>query len=211
MSMTVLAPAKEDSIIYEILRREPLVFQSEMTVEQFHAFALRHEELKIERDKNGAITIHPHMTFDSGFLEGEAFFQLKAWSKKNASGKVFSPSTSFHLPDGSTYRADGAWVSEKKIEKMTEAERKRIARLVPDFVMEVRSQTDRISKLKNKMTDAWMANGVKLAWLIDPIKEQVFIYRKGQKTEELKGLNHQLSGEDVLPGFVFDLSEMRVE
>jgi Uma2 family endonuclease len=208
MSTTVLAPEKEGNIIYEILRHEPLVFKSKMTTGQFHSFVLRHEDLKIERDSHGVVTIHPPMTFDSGYLEGEAFFQLKTWSKKDGTGKAFSPSTSFHLPDGSTYKADGAWISNEKIGKLSKEERKKIASIVPDFVMEVCSETDRISKLKEKMTDGWLANGVRLAWLIDPVKKRVFIYREGQKVEELKGLAHLLSGEDLLPGFEFDLSEM---
>ncbi len=75
--------------------------------------------------------------------------------------------------------------------------------------MEIRSETDRIAKLKRKMADAWMANVVTLGWLIDPQKERVFICRQGQEPTELHGFDHALSGEAVLPGFEFDLSEMK--
>ena len=119
------------------------------------------------------------MTFDSGFDEGEAFFHLKLWSKKDKTGKVFSSSTSFDLPDGSQYKADGAWISNEKISQLTDKERKSIASIVPDFVMEVRSETDRLAKLKKKMTVAWIANGVQLAWLIDPKSEKAWVYRQG--------------------------------
>lgn len=210
MNTEVLEIEKEEDIIYEILRHEPLVFKSSMPAGQFHRFVLRHEDLKIERDRFGNITIHPPMTFDSGYVEGLAFTKLGVWALKNKNaGKVFSPSTSFQMPDGSTYKADGAWINNEKINKLTEAERKSIASIVPDFVMEVCSETDRIAKLKKKMPEGWMANGVRLAWLIDPLKERVFIYREGQEVEELAGFGRTLSGENVLVSFEFDLMEIK--
>ena len=193
-----------------LVERGPAKLKSNMTREQFHYFLLRNGDFKIERDKHGLITIHPPMTYNSSINEGEAFFALKLWSKKNPLlGVVLSPSAAFDLPDGSTSKADGAWVSMEKHKRMSEEERKHIAAVVPDFVLEVRSQTDRLSKLKKKMEDTWIANGVRLAWLIDPIKEKVWIYRPDGSKEEVNGFAGSLSGEDVLPGFVFDLSEMK--
>jgi Uma2 family endonuclease len=82
--------------------------------------------------------------------------------------------------------------------------------LIPDFVIEVRSNSDRFSQLKRKMTDTcWMANGVRLAWLIEPESERSFIYRQGQATEEIKGFERILSGEDVCQGFELSLSWQR--
>lgn len=207
--MSAAVSVKKESPIYEIVRFEPLVFKSRMSKERFHQFVLRNTDLKMEREKNGTITIHPLMPFDSGFNEGEAFFQLKFWSKKDKTGKAFSPSTSFDLPDGSQYKADGAWISNEKIAQLSQKERKSIASIVPDFVMEVRSETDRLPKLKEKMEDAWMANGVQLAWLIDPKSQKAWIYRQGQKVEEINGFQNVLSGENVLSNFEFDLSEMK--
>ena len=207
--MSVAAATEFEGTFLDIVRNEPLIFKSRMPKERFHHFVLKNSELKIERDKNGIITIHPLMTFDSGFDEGEAFFHLKLWSKKDKTGKAFSPTTSFDLPDGSQYKADGAWISNEKIKQLTEAERKSIASIVPDFVMEVRSESDRISKLKKKMKDAWMENGVQLAWLIDPKTEKVWIYRQDGSEEEVVGFDKVLSGENVLPGFEFDLREMK--
>jgi Uma2 family endonuclease len=104
------------------------------------------------------------MTFDSGYLEGEAFGMLRDWAKVNKKlGRAFSPSASFDLPDGSGYKTDRAWISMEKIRQPSEDERKSIASIVPDFVMEVRSETGRLSKLKKKMKEVWIANGVRLA------------------------------------------------
>jgi Uma2 family endonuclease len=209
-STAMMTTAVEESVIHQIVRIEPLVFKSRMSKEQFHRFVLRNSDLKIERDKHGVITIHPLMTFDSGYYEGEAFGILRNWSKTNNLGRAFSPSTSFDLPDGSQYKADGAWISMEKINRLSDEERKGIPTIVPEFVMEICSQTDRLSKLKRKMTDAWLANGVKLAWLIDPRKEKAWIYRPNMPAEEVEGFDKVLSGEDVLPGFQFELKGLKM-
>jgi Uma2 family endonuclease len=188
-----------------LTKNGPVMFKSNMDRKDFHALVLRYQDFKIERDKYGLVTIFPPMTLNSGYDEGEAFYYLKHWSKTNDLGRAFSPSTSFDLPDGSTHKADGAWISIEKINRLSAKERKGIAAVTPDFVMEVRSQTDRIGKLKKKMADIWMANGVRLAWLIDPLDKKAWIYRAGESVETFADFDAQLSGEDVLPGFVFDL------
>ncbi|MBI5914823.1 MAG: Uma2 family endonuclease [Bacteroidetes bacterium] len=199
----------EESTIHQIVKNEQLVFKSRMSREQFHRFVLKNTDLRIERDKYGSIIIYPLMTFDSGYNEGEVFFHLKFWSKSNQLGRAFSPSTSFDLPDGSQRKADGAWISMEKIDALSEEERKSIALIVPDFVMEVRSETDRMSQVKKKMSEAWIANGVKLAWLIDPIKEKAWIYRENGTVEEVDGFDKKLSGEGILPGFELNLSDLK--
>jgi len=97
----------------------------------------------------------------------------------------------------------------KKLDRLTPEQRDSIALIVPDFVMEVRSKTDRIAKLKKKMTETWMANGVRLAWLIDPKLQKAWIYRADGSEEEIDNFETILSGEDVLPGFGFDLRELK--
>jgi len=192
-----------------LVRHGPVVFKSGMSREAFHRFLLRNSDFKIERDRHGVITIHPLMTLDSGFIEGLAFTMLSSWSIKNRTGKAYSPSTAFDLPDGSTCKADGAWISMKKLNRLSPEERKHIAAIVPDFVMEVRSQTDRLRKLKSKMVETWIANGVRLAWLIDPINEKAWVFRANGSTEEIKDFSGQLDGEDILPGFVLKLQELK--
>ncbi len=189
--------------------REPLVFRSSMTREQFHDFVLKNSDLKIERDKYGIITIHPPMTFDSGYYEGLAFTLLGNWALSDKTGRTFSPSTSFDMPDGAEYKADGAWISLEKINRLSPEERKHIALIVPDFVIEMRSETDRLSKLKKKITEGWIANGVRLAWLIDPVKERAWVYRADGSVEEINGFDRVLSVEAVLPGFELDLRGLK--
>ncbi|MEK7258092.1 MAG: Uma2 family endonuclease [Bacteroidota bacterium] len=199
----------DQSLTMRLRQGQPVVFKSDLSKEEFHRYLLRNPELRIERDKHGIVTIHPFMSYDSGISEGDAFFFLKLWAKQHPRlGKVFSPSTSFNMPDGSDYKADGAFISMQKHNSLTEDERKHIASIVPDFVMEVRSNTDSINKLKKKMEEAWIANGVRLAWLIDPIKQKAWVYRLDGSSEDVPDFSYTLNGEDVLPGFELKLSEL---
>jgi len=58
------------------------------------------------------------------------------------------------------------------------------APLCPDFVVELRSTTDRLKPLRKKMEE-YMENGAQLGWLIDPRKKKVYVYRPGVPVEEL--------------------------
>ena len=175
------------------------------THEDFVEFCAENRDLRIEQDKNGNLLIMPPVDFDGGIAEGNAYGYLFAWWLSYQLGRTLSPTTGFLLPDGSTRSADGAWVSDEKIAQLTTSERKKFAPIVPDFVMEVRSTSDGIGKLKKKMTDTWMVNGVRLAWLIDPKMKRAYVYRPNQPVEELKGFVQTLSGEAVCPGFNLDL------
>ncbi|MEK7255142.1 MAG: Uma2 family endonuclease [Bacteroidota bacterium] len=204
-----VAEKKQENAFLQIVRHEPLVFHSIMTRQQFHEFIQKNEELKIERDKNGYITIHPPMTIQSSFYEGDAFAILRNWSKTNKLGLALSPSMLYVLPDGAENKADGSWIPWEKLNQLTPAQRRHITPIVPDFVMEVRSVSDSLEKLKDKMSKVWIANGVKLAWLIDPLKQQAWIYRQDGSSQEVQGFDHVLSGEDVLSGFELDLKELK--
>jgi len=193
-----------------LVRNGPVTFHPQMSKAEFHRFLLRNDDLRIERDKHGYVTIHPIMTYDSGFLEGLAFTFLSNWSLKNRKlGRALSPSASFDLPDGSTCKADGAWVSIQKHNQLTEEERKHIPMLVPDFVMEVRSQTDSLAKLRRKMQDVWMANGVEVAWLIDPMRGTAWIYRKDSEVKSFKKFDGILTVGNLMPGFELDLKDLK--
>ncbi len=195
--------------LIQLVRNGPVFIKSNMTRPQFHAFLLQNGDVKIERDRQGTITIHPPMTLKSGFKEGKAFYFLMHWSMMARHGEAFSPSTAFDLPDGSTYKADGAWLSAKNLARLSPEEWDSIALIVPDFVIETRSKTDSLAQLKRKMTDVWMANGVRLAWLLDPKSHKAWIYRADSPVESVANFETVLSGEAVLPGFELDLREMK--
>lgn len=179
-----------------------------LTEAEFYEFCAENRDLRIEQDKNGNILIMPPVDTDGGLYEDEVHGQLYVWRTQSGKGYSFSPTTGFKLPDGSTRSADSAWATDEKMKALTVQQRKKFAPLVPDFVIEIRSESDRLGKLKKKMTDTWLANGVRLAWLIDPKTQKTYIYRPGKPIEELKGFDRILSGEDVCPGFELDLKKL---
>lgn len=132
------------------------------------------------------------------------------WNFQTSLGEVYSPSTGFDLPSGATKCPDAAWISFERLAQSSLEDEERFVRVVPDFVVEVRSGTDRLKKLQTKMADTWLANGVRLAWLIDPYEEKAHLYRPGREVEIVDGFaGKSLSGEDVLPGFELPLESMR--
>ncbi len=177
-----------------------------MSAKEFYNFCVANPDLRVEREKDGKITIMSPVNLKSGFQETAIIGELHSWNRKYRLGKCFSPSAGFTLPDTSVKAADVAWLSKKTWDSLPESERNRFGHAVPDFIAEVRSYYDSLPKLKAKVTDSWLANGVKLAWLIDPLKQKSYIFRQNGTEEVVVGFDKKLSGEDVLPGFEFDLS-----
>jgi len=176
---------------------------------QFDKLALDNPELRMERAQNGEIKIMSPVKGGSGFRENRLSTDVTNWSDKVENGMVFSASTGFDLPNGATKSPDVAWICEANLEGLTEETlENEYVPIVPDFVIEVRSKTDRLKKLKEKMEDAWMAGGVRLGWLIDYANKEVWIYRKDKPVEKIQGFDKTLSGEDVLPDFIFPLSKL---
>ena len=130
---------------------------------------------------------------------------LENWNSTNYPGFVFDSSTGFDLPDGSTRSPDAAWLKKEKWEKLTSKQKDYFVPFAPDFAVDLLSRTDKIATSLEKM-NKWIQNGVQLAWLIAPKKKLVYIYRADGTVDKVEGFDKKLSGEDVLPGFEFDLS-----
>ncbi|MCO6493354.1 MAG: Uma2 family endonuclease [Phaeodactylibacter sp.] len=176
--------------------------------QQFYELVERHPELLMERDKNGNINIIAPVKGGSGIRENKLSLRVGNFCEKYMGGQSFSPSTGFNLPDGSTKSPDVAWVSSEKMAQLRPDQiEEEFIPAVPDFVAELRSKSDKLKKLQKKMKETWIGNGVRLAWLTDPYEEKAYIYRKDGSTDVVAGFDGQLSGEDVLPGFLLDLSE----
>ncbi len=180
-----------------------------MTDEEFFNFCVANAPAQFERDAFGNIYIMSPVGSNSGNLENEINYWLTNWAKQNKLGMTFSSSTGFTLPDTSVRSPDAAWLSKEKWNLLSEEERNRFAPVVPDFVIELRSESDNLEQLKSKMSDTWIKNGVQLAWLIDPTQEKAYIYRINGSIEIVEGFDRKLSGENVLEGFELDLGNLR--
>ena len=144
---------------------------------------------------------------ESGHYESEVNYQLKDWTRKSedVKGIAFSSATGFTMPTGAVKSPDASWLPLDKWLKLPANDRKKFTHVCPDFVAEVRSETDNLSDLQAKMVE-WIENGALLGWLIDPKTQTSYIYRKDGSMEQVDGFDKKLSGEDVLKGFELDLS-----
>jgi Uma2 family endonuclease len=140
----------------------------------------------------------------SGNRESNLIGELWLWNRQTKLGKVFSSSTIFTLPNGAKSSPDVAWVKSDRWESLTLEEQEKFPPLCPDFVIELRSRTDSLSQLQEKMQE-YLNSGLQLSWLINPQEQQVEIYRPNQAIEIVQ-LPTILSGEKVLPEFILDIS-----
>ena len=175
-----------------------------MTADEFLQFGMENrKELRLQRDKDGNIHVRTLLTLDDAKRETELLTEVNLWRRKN-NGMSPSSRTGFTMPTGAVRTCSASWISPERIAKMPDSERERFAAIVPDFVVEIFTKSDRINVLKDKMLE-WIENGVRLAWLIDPKTETAYIYRENGEIETLEGFSQILNGEDVIKGFEFDL------
>jgi Uma2 family endonuclease len=177
-----------------------------VTREQFVQLALANRDLQLERTATGELIVMPPTGSDTGNRNLEIEGQLWLWNRQTKLGKAFNSFSGFHLPNGANRSPDASWVRQERWNALTREQQKGFAPLCPDFVLEMRSESDNMAPLQAKMRE-YMENGARLGWLIDRKNKKVEIYRQGQEVEVLDNPS-TLSGEDVLPGFVLDLTEV---
>jgi len=172
--------------------------------EQFYQLCQINENWRLEETAQGELIIMPPVGAISGNRESEFNADVVIWNRQTKLGKVFSSSTVFILPNGGKRSPDVAWIANERWSALTREEQEKFSRICPDFVIELRSRTDSLKQLQEKMQE-YLNSGLRLGWLINPQNQQVEIYRPDREVEVVS-LPTTLSGEDVLPGFTLDLS-----
>jgi Uma2 family endonuclease len=178
----------------------------ELTDEQFYQLCINNRDLRLERNAKGDLIIMPPTGGETSNRNGRLIQQLFNWSDRDATGIAFDSSGGFKLPNGSDRSPDASWIPKERWNALTSEQRQKFLPLCPDFVIELRSPSDNLKTLQDKMKE-YIENGTRLGWLINPQKRQVEIYRQNQEIEVLESPN-SLSGEDVLPGFVLNLESI---
>jgi Uma2 family endonuclease len=185
----------------------PLELTLELTDEQFFQLCIDNRDLRFERTATGELIIMPPASSETGRRNSDLNYQVQSWSRQNKNlGIAFDSSTGFKLPDGSDISPDAAWIRRDRWDALTPAEKEKFAPICPDFVVELRSTTDSLEKLRAKMK-LYIKNGTRLGWLLDRKNRKVEISRQGREVEILDA-PQTVSGEDVLPGFVLDLTDI---
>ena len=178
----------------------------EMTDDQLVQFCADNRELRIELTAKKELIIMPPVNPTTSWQNGKLSMRIGIWAEQDGSGICFDSSAGFTLPNGAMRSADASWITRERWESLDEAERYRFSHIVPDFVAELCSPSDRLATLQEKMAE-YTENGVRLGWLIDPRQQRVYVYRPGQPVEVLEN-PETVSGEAVLPGFTLNLRDI---
>ncbi len=200
--------------IKKILEVDSIILSKKLSLDNFKALAVSFPDLRMERDKDGKTTIMSPVNFGTGKREVRVSVYLGSWWIANDEiGEFFSPSTAIELNDTSVKCPDAGWISEERLALIpVEEEDDNFLKVAPDFIVEVKSKSDSLKKLKKKMSNSWIKNGVRLAWLIDPYKQKAYIYRENQELpEEVVGFEDKfLDGEEIVKGFKLSLEKFRI-
>lgn len=178
----------------------------DLTDEQFFDLCQRHELIRFERNADRKLVLMPLFGGITSIRSANLCYQLGKWNRDDTLGLVFGSSTGFTLPNGAVRSPTASWLKREKWDALTAEKQEVFAPVCPDFVVEFRTSNDYLKRLQNKMQE-YLDNGARLGWLIDLETWQVEIYRPNHDVKILH-LSATLSGEDVLPGFVFSLEEL---
>ena len=170
-----------------------------VTPEQFEELCAEYRDLRLELTSTGELIVMTGTGLQTGRRNAHLTYQLMVWTQKDATGVCFDSSTLFALPNNARRSPDASWVRREKWDRLSEREKDAIPLICPDFVVELRSRTDRLPVLFNKMAE-YIANGASLGWLIDPSKRRIYVYRPDEEVVVLEN-PERVSGEPLLPGF----------
>ena len=178
-----------------------------LTDEELLQFCAENDGLEIESDADGSITVMTPAKLNTSFLNMLFAGKLMAWAEQTGSGVVCGPDLGIRFQDSVLRAPDVALLSTDRWNAARKESRGRpeYLHVCPEFVAELRSDTDRASKIEAKM-EFWMSRGAQLGWLIDPKRKQAMIYRAGQEPETLLSPEF-LDGDGPLAGFRLEMKQ----
>ncbi|MDJ0897423.1 MAG: Uma2 family endonuclease [Xenococcus sp. MO_188.B8] len=186
-----------------VLQMSPVISMSE---DSFFDFCQLNSHLRIERSSTGELIIMSPTGSETGNRNFKLIQQLANWTDKDGTGIGFDSSAGFMLSNGATRSPDASWIKLTKWDALSDAQQAKFAPICPDFVVEIRSASDKLKPLQDKMLE-YIDNGASLGWLIDRKNRQVYIYTPNK---EVQCLDHPLtvSGDSLLVGFNLDLTKI---
>ena len=184
-----------------VLRLRPVV---ELSGDQLLELSSLNDDLRLELTAEGELIVMPPAGGESGRRNFELTVQLGTWTKRDGTGVAIDSSTGFALPNGAIRAPDASWIERSRYEALTPEQREKFPPLCPDFVVELRSPSDRLSTLQETMVE-YVENGARLGLLLDPARKRV--YRPREPVRELAN-PEEVSADPVLPGFVLKPHEV---
>jgi Uma2 family endonuclease len=180
--------------------------ETKLSEEQFVRLCQENPDLRLELTAQQELVIMPPTGLDSGWRNIRIARRLDTWTEADSTGIAFDSSTMFTLPNGAKRSPDASWIRRERWDALAQDQRQGFGLICPDFVIELRSPSDRLKDLHEKMEE-YIANGARLGWLIDPLEKRVYVYQPGQPVTTLDD-PASVSGDPVLPGFVLQVREL---
>ncbi|HLN04613.1 MAG TPA: Uma2 family endonuclease [Bryobacteraceae bacterium] len=174
--------------------------------DEFYDLCVANPDVRMELTAKGEIIVVPPTGGETSNRNNELARQLGNWARRDGRGRAFDSNAEYLLPDGSALSPDASWIDRERLASLTREQKRKFPPVVPDFIVELVSPSDRLSAVRKKM-EAWMANGVKLGWLLDPDRHTAHIYRPRREPEKLIE-PPVLKGEGPVAGFVLDLADI---
>ena len=205
-TQTLTPPRAEratDTTLPIVLKLSPVI---SMTEAQFLAFCEQNHKVRIERTAGGELEIMPPAGMYTGNRNIKISSRLYVWAKRDGTGEAFDSSAGFTLPNGAIRSPDASWIPKSRLAELTTEDKSGFGHICPDFVVELRSRSDRLSVLRAKMEE-YIENGARLGWLIDPRDRRVYVYRPNYEVEILES-PETVSAEPELAGFTLELSDV---
>lgn len=176
---------------------------AKITDNEFFELCRNNADLRMEMTKEGDLIIMPPTGGETSGYNFDLVLDFGSWVRRDGTGKGFESNAMFVLPNGAKRMPDMSWIKLERWNQLTDTQKKSFPPICPDFVVELRSPSDSIQDLKDKMAE-YIENGAQLGWLIDPIQKKVFVFRPDTEPEEFNN-PASISGDPLLKGFTLDL------
>jgi Uma2 family endonuclease len=186
-----------------VLKLKPAI---NLTDDQLFELCQLNRDWRIEYTAQGELIVMPPTGGETSNRNAELTYQVQAWTRRDQAGVAFDSSGGFKLPNGATRSPDAAWVRRSRLAGLTREQKQKFLPLCPDFVIELRSPTDNLQAVLDKMQE-YLDNGAQLGWLLDPLTRRVHVYLP-QRPPEILDAPNTLSADPLLPGFVLDLQKI---
>jgi Uma2 family endonuclease len=186
-----------------VLKLKPAI---NLTDDQLFELCQLNRDWRIEYTAQGELIVMPPTGGETSNRNAELTYQVQAWTRRDQAGVAFDSSGGFKLPNGATRSPDAAWVRRSRLAGLTREQKQKFLPLCPDFVIELRSPTDNLQAVLDKMQE-YLDNGAQLGWLLDPVTRRVHVYLP-QRPPEILDAPNTLSADPLLPGFVLDLRKI---
>jgi Uma2 family endonuclease len=177
-----------------------------VTPAQFEVLCHDNPDLRLELTATGELIVMPPTGSKTGMRNSILVLRVGEWTQRNGTGVCFDSSAGFTLPNGAIRSPDASWVRRDRWESISAKDQEGFAPLCPDFVIALRSPTDRLSDIKDKLAE-YVDNGAQLGWLLDPFERRVYLYRSGRAVKMLEDPEN-VSGDPEVPGFVLYVREL---